>query len=151
MKATRGKRFTRNSRLIPFIPILLLAVSASDGAAPNGEVDDYRIVIDEGRSGTPDREFPRFFRLYSCVPNPFNPAATIRFDLPEAAPVCLIVHDVAGRRVRTLLAGEPMAAGRCAAVWLGRDDAGREVPAGVYFYRLRAGGFGDTRRMTLVK
>jgi GEVED domain/FlgD Ig-like domain len=121
------------------------------GVAPDGEVEDYRIVIEEGPSDVSDPNLPRAFRLYSCVPNPFNPSTTIRFDLPRDEQVDLVVYDVAGRRVRTLLAGVPMKAGQREVVWSGRDDTGREVSAGVYFCRLRAGKFCGTQRAALVK
>ena len=89
--------------------------------------------------------------LHPCYPNPFNPTTTIGFDLQQTATVPLAVYDLAGRRVRTLLDREPTAPGRHDAVWNGRDEAGRLVPAGVYLYRLQAGDFAETRRMVLVK
>ena len=91
------------------------------------------------------------YALHPCYPNPFNPATTISFDLPNPAAVNLTIYDVAGKRVRTLVAGETLATGRHEELWNGRDQTGRVVPAGVYFYRLDAGDFSETRRMTLVK
>jgi beta-glucanase (GH16 family) len=89
--------------------------------------------------------------LHPCYPNPFNPSTTIAFELAEPATVTLGIYDVAGRLVRTLAAGEPTGAGRHEATWNGRDAAGQAAPAGVYFYRLDAGGQSLTRRMTLLK
>ncbi len=83
-------------------------------------------------------------------PNPFNPRTTIAYDLPRAADVLLTVHDLAGRRLRTLAQGR-RAAGRHEAVWDGRDAAGRGLASGVYVCRLRAGEVELTRRMTLLK
>ncbi len=91
------------------------------------------------------------YSLNPCYPNPFNPATTISYDLPEAANVRLVIYDVAGQRVQTLVAGETVGAGRHEVVWNGTDEAGRVVPAGVYFCRLDAGGYSETRRMALVK
>jgi hypothetical protein len=84
-------------------------------------------------------------------PNPFNPRTTVAFELAEAAEVQLAVYDMAGRHVRTLVAGRTLTAGRHDAVWDGRDTTGRQVAAGVYFSHLRAGDVQLTRRMTLIK
>ena len=94
---------------------------------------------------------PTGYALHPCYPNPFNPATTISYDLPEPATVNLAIYDVAGKLVQTLVAAEAVGAGRHEVVWNGRDDTGRVAAAGVYFYRLDAGGYSETRRMTLVK
>jgi len=83
-------------------------------------------------------------------PNPFNPTTSISFDLPQAEKVRLTVFSVAGKHVATLLAG-PLASGRHSIAWHGRDDQGRTVSSGAYFYRLEAGGITDTRPMMLLK
>jgi hypothetical protein len=93
---------------------------------------------------------PAPFHLSQNAPNPFNPATTIPFELTRADRVQLDVFDVAGRRVRALLDGQ-RAAGLHQAAWDGRDDAGRAVASGVYFYRLQAAGRVETRRMLLLK
>jgi flagellar hook assembly protein FlgD len=71
--------------------------------------------------------------------------------LPGAAKVSLNIYDVSGRLVRTLVSGEMVDSGPGETVWPGRDETGRQVAAGVYFYRLEAGDFIETKRMTLVK
>ncbi len=83
-------------------------------------------------------------------PNPFNPTTTIEYTLPRGGDTELVVFDVEGRRVRTLV-NEFVPAGVHGAVWDGRDDAGNRVASGVYLYRLRAGGVVETRKMVLVK
>jgi flagellar hook assembly protein FlgD len=65
--------------------------------------------------------------------------------------VDLVVYDTAGRVVRTLVAAENVAAGRHEVVWNGRDDDGRPTASGVYFCRLVAGGYSETRRITLIR
>lgn len=97
--------------------------------------------------GIPDR----ISHLHQNRPNPFNPQTTIAFDLPSEQAVSLRVYDVAGRLMDTLLSDAPANAGRNEVVWRGRDTAGRVVPAGIYFYRLTAGGYTETKRMVLVK
>jgi hypothetical protein len=89
--------------------------------------------------------------LHQNVPNPFNPTTTIRFDLVREAHVRLHIHDVAGRLVRTLV-DKDMSAGRNhSLVWDGLDDAGVPVSSGIYFYRLEAGDFSDSRKMVVLR
>ena len=95
-------------------------------------------------------DIPGQLALHRSYPNPFNPMATIGFDLPRSQHVRLTVYTVDGRRV-TLLVDERRTAGRHEVVWNGCDDHGRQVPSGVYFYRLEAGKFSDTDKMVLVK
>ena len=64
--------------------------------------------------------------------------------------VVLSVHDVAGRRVRTLL-DEHLEDGMHHVNWNGRDTVGRQLASGVYFYRLEAGAYSETKKMVLVK
>jgi hypothetical protein len=89
--------------------------------------------------------------LHEPFPNPFNPGSTIRYDLYVPADVDLVVYDAQGRRVRTLVASEPTAAGPHRVLWNGRDDGGRMVAGGVYFCRIVAGGQSDSVRMVLLK
>jgi len=95
--------------------------------------------------------FPDRCALHQCVPNPFNPLTTIRYDLPESATVDLRVYDISGRLVIVLVGDNETAPGRHEITWNGQDRYGQLVAAGVYFYRLEAGSFGETKRMTLVK
>ena len=88
--------------------------------------------------------------LHQNVPNPFNPLTTIRYDLPANARVRLSIIDVAGKRVRTLV-DEQQTAGSRSTIWNGRDDAGRAVASGVYFYVLDAGKDRLTRKLVLLK
>ncbi len=83
-------------------------------------------------------------------PNPFNPNTTIGFGLDRPSEVSLKIFDVTGRLVRELASGE-MAEGRHALTWDGTDTAGASVGSGIYFYRLTAGTFSQTRKMILLK
>jgi len=94
---------------------------------------------------------PLGYELYPCYPNPFNPQTTISYDLPLSDSVTLVIYDIAGKLVKTLVHAETVGAGRHEVVWDGRDETGRASPAGVYFYQLDAGDYSRTRRMTLVK
>ena len=83
-------------------------------------------------------------------PNPFNPRTTIHFSLPARGAVTLLVYDVTGKRVRTLVRGE-LAKGPHDVDWDGLDDAGNPVASGVYLCRLEAGSYASSRKMMLVK
>jgi hypothetical protein len=83
-------------------------------------------------------------------PNPFNPVTTIAFTLSNGGPARLEIFDASGRLVRTLV-DRPMMPGTHQILWDGMDEDGRSVGSGVYFYRLRAGAFEQSRRMTILK
>jgi len=93
---------------------------------------------------------PRSFALFQNVPNPFSGNTVIKYALPKDVDVELTVYNVAGQRVRTLVNGRQRA-GYKAIEWDGRDDAGRRVAPGVYFYRMKAGKFEATRKLTLLR
>jgi hypothetical protein len=120
-------------------------VTATDFAGNESEAAQLDAVSD-----TPDAP-PARFALHGNHPNPFNPATTIRFELGAPAPVRLAVFDMSGRLVRHLVDGDRLGAGRHDRTWDGRDGDGRSMAAGVYLYRLEAGDFRRTQRMTLVK
>ena len=96
------------------------------------------------------RELPTKTALHQSYPNPANPVSTIAFDLVDNSRVTLVIYDVAGRVVKRL-ADESMTGGPYAFEWDGRNERGEGVATGVYFYRLRAGSFNETRKLVLVK
>ena len=124
-------------------------------AAPGGTYH-YEVVIrtaggGEFRSTRVTATMPRAdTTLEQNVPNPFNPETTIRFSLPAGERVALAVYSADGALVRTLVDGiQP--AGSHDVTWDGRDASGRAVSSGVYFYRMAAGKFTETRKMVLLK
>jgi hypothetical protein len=102
----------------------------------------------EERSGETD--LPKEFALSQNYPNPFNPETEIRFDVAQPGPVRLEVFNSLGQRVRVLV-NEIVTPGRYRALWDGRDDLGRALSSGVYFYRLEAMNFSRVQRMLLLK
>ncbi len=115
----------------------------------NGIPDECEETTAVAESGAPDAGAA--FRLYPNTPNPFTPATTIRFEAAaEGAHVRLAVYDAGGRFVRTLLDRE-VGAGSQSVTWDGRDDLGRRVASGVYYYQLEAPGFSTTRAMVLLE
>ncbi|UCH63242.1 MAG: VCBS repeat-containing protein [Fidelibacterota bacterium] len=93
---------------------------------------------------------PREFALHQNYPNPFNPITTIRFDLPKATKVYLVVYDILGREV-TRLRQEQLGAGYHQVLWAGRDQAGRDLASGIYFARLVIPEYTKTVKMLLLK
>jgi beta-glucanase (GH16 family) len=89
--------------------------------------------------------------LFPCRPNPFNPSTTISYSLDDRRGVRLGIYDVSGRLIKMLVNAVASDAGRHEIVWNGRDETGREVSSGTYFYRLDAGGYTETREMVLLK
>jgi hypothetical protein len=114
--------------------------------------DNVRITrVFDTATGIHDTTAPGIV-LDQNVPNPFNPRTSIHYSIEETGHVNLTIYDVTGGRVRTLVDAtlDPHAGGRNA-VWDGKDDHGRPVSSGVYFYRLRTNRRVVTKRMVLLK
>jgi hypothetical protein len=94
---------------------------------------------------TAESIIPADFALYQNYPNPFNPVTRIAFDLPEAGKVKLLVYDLLGRRVASLVDGHLGAGQHQVSL-----DAS-SLASGVYFYRIEAGSFVQSRKMVLLK
>jgi hypothetical protein len=93
---------------------------------------------------------PGSFALAQNYPNPFNPSTEIKFDLPEKSHVTLTIYNVLGQEVKVLV-NEDLSAGNYSEVWDGRDARGKQVTTGVYFYKLQAGTWSETKKMTFLK
>ncbi|MDD3642113.1 MAG: T9SS type A sorting domain-containing protein [Candidatus Krumholzibacteria bacterium] len=116
----------------------------------------YRIALsgDEGEqvlfeTGTVSMPPPPM-TLYRNFPNPFNPSTSIRFYLPVAGIVRLEIFDVRGARIAILVDGK-LPQGFHTVTWDGRNNAGRVVSSGVYFYRLEAGTNSQTKKLVLMR
>jgi endonuclease I len=164
-----GSPMADGAVLVPWAKAMLLEWNAADPVSTK-EIDRNEAIyaIQHNRNPFIDRPdfvakvfqpelsavlppaLPGAVALFQNVPNPFNPATTISYELEQPAGVQLQVFDLGGRLVRTLIQGTEQA-GRHEQVWQGRDQADRPVAAGVYFYRLRADDEVQTRRMLLVK
>jgi len=94
---------------------------------------------------------PALTHLFPVHPNPFNPSASIRYELAGAQRVTLTVYDMAGRVVKTLVNGV-MPAGANETIWHGDDARGTRVASGVYVVKLStAHGAPQTQKMVLLK
>jgi hypothetical protein len=102
----------------------------------HGNQGPFAVLAPQYTSGV-SGQLPGVAVLSQNAPNPFNPRTTIRFTLPADGGARLAIYDLAGRLVRTLVAGS-LAAGEHEAVWDGCDDAGRAQASGSYLARLEA-------------
>ena len=93
---------------------------------------------------------PKEFALYDNYPNPFNPTTQIAVDLPEAAATEITVWNLMGQKVATLYAGD-LNAGHHTLNFNGRDSNGKQLTSGMYLYRVAAGKYNATKKMTLMK
>ena len=93
---------------------------------------------------------PSSYSLSDAYPNPFNPETTIEFNVPVDDFVKIDVFNTAGQLVASMV-DDDLSAGSYKATWDATDKAGSQVSSGVYFYRMQAGDFTDTRSMTLLK
>ena len=106
----------------------------------------YFDVFDATATGVEEQlTAPVRFALEQNYPNPFNPSTTIRYSLPERSPVSVKVFDALGREVAELVRGEQVAG-----VHEARFD-GANLASGVYYCRMQAGNFSDTRKLLLMK
>ncbi|MCK4413753.1 MAG: T9SS type A sorting domain-containing protein [Candidatus Eisenbacteria sp.] len=112
---------------------------------------EYQLEIAVDPAGVPEEDPHSGYALAQNSPNPFGPGTTIRFDLLHDTAADLRIFDMSGRLVRVLLRKDDAPAGHHEVIWDGTDALGREVAAGVYFYRLEAGTFNTTKRMILLR
>jgi hypothetical protein len=104
----------------------------------------------EGQQAASKVPIPTKPILTACRPNPFRDRTQISYALPTASNVSLRVYDAAGRTVRTLASGHQNA-GSYSVTWDSRDNRGRQVPRGVYFYRLDTPGFRSVKKAVVTR
>jgi hypothetical protein len=103
---------------------------------PIGELTDIQPI---------SNEVPNSFSLSQNYPNPFNPSTRIQFALPKSSFATLVIYDITGRELETIV-GEQLNAGTYEADW--NAD---KFSSGVYYYKLTAGRYTETKRMVLIK
>ena len=110
-----------------------------------GSADWIRSAVHDMLSSLPET-----FALHQAYPNPFNPVATIRFDVPQAASVDIRVYNLIGQHVATLTS-QLYNAGYHQVQWRGINNLGRPVGTGMYIYQMRSRGFVKSEKMILMK
>ena len=122
--------------------LLFYSISAIVEGNETARSTEVEIVATGNLPGAP--------RLMPCYPNPFNPETRIPFTLDRPGHIRLTVYDLGGRLVREL-ASENLAAGRHERTWDGRDQLGRSVPSGAYYFRLQTSSGAFMQKATLLK
>jgi hypothetical protein len=101
------------------------------------------------------KNLPEDFTLGQNYPNPFNPSTSIQFrvgslEFTEPVHITLTIYNILGQRVKTLV-NEDRLPGEYSVVWNGKDEEGKEVTSGIYFYRLKSEKFEKSMKMTLLR
>jgi hypothetical protein len=125
--------------------VLALIRSMESSLSPQGLSRIMALVV--------EYEFPTECTLHQNYPNPFNPTTAISYQLPAtSSPIhtTLKIFNILGQEVRTLV-DTAQEAGSYSVIWDGKDSRGSEVPSGVYFCQMQAGGLVETNRMLLLR
>ncbi|MEE9119299.1 MAG: T9SS type A sorting domain-containing protein [Calditrichia bacterium] len=114
---------------------------------PDGSRADMGALYYDHRVGIDDLPeiLPRKYLLNQNYPNPFNASTTIQYSLPSASDVTIDIYDLLDRKVETLVQGEQKA-GHHQVIWGAKDQS-----SGIYFYRIQAGDYAETKKMVLLK
>jgi len=151
----QGRGITSGSGAILSVPVVALN-GKFDGS---GEISLLSVGFEQNVQSelskevlSPKASLPKAFALGQNYPNPFNPSTTVAYDIPEGkeVQVRLNIYNVRGQLVRTLV-NEVKSEGSYQVQWDGSSNNGQKVSSGVYFYRLVAGEFNQTRKMVILK
>jgi hypothetical protein len=133
----RGMYFTRTSGWLNFTGGNLM-ISAY--------ITDQAVGVDDETNSN----VPATYSLMQNYPNPFNPATTIKYQLPEQQFVKVEIFNALGQVVN-ILVNQSQDAGEYTVNWNGKNNYGQNLASGIYFYRLQAGSFVETKKMILIK
>lgn len=126
----------------------LLATSAGDTLFSDSLYIHLRYEITIVESNV--NQLPKQLKLYQNYPNPFNPNTTIEFQLPQEIKVELILYNLSGAKVRTLV-NNSKPAGYHKVIWNGQNESELLVPSGIYWAKMTAGDYKKTIKMSLIK
>jgi hypothetical protein len=152
--------FSDTSRTIDYTWVsktdfLIASVTSEDGETnPNytTATSFFRLfsrttAVEAPRAG---ENIPTDYALSQNFPNPFNPTTEIAFQIARSGHAELSIYNIAGEKVRTLIAGN-MTPGSHSIKWDGKDEGGRRLASGTYVYQLKAGNFSEAKKMLLLQ
>ncbi|KAA3598384.1 MAG: T9SS C-terminal target domain-containing protein [Calditrichaeota bacterium] len=119
----------------------------------SNEINYYSEIITASSQQNVEEELsaiPKEYFLDSAFPNPFNPSTTISYGIPKDSRVSIVIYNILGKKVRTLV-NENQIAGFYKIKWNGLDERNSPVSTGVYFAKIQAGNFSKTSKMTFLK
>jgi len=114
-------------------------VGDANGAAMSTKLGEYTV-----------RAVPTVYALSQNYPNPFNPTTSIEYSIPNSGHVELVIYNMSGQKVRTLV-NDMQEAAFYKVIWDGRNDRGEVAASGVYLYKIVSGSFSKFEKMTLIK
>jgi hypothetical protein len=121
-----------------------------DGLSTQSNDGEVNSIVVGTLAIDPNSLIPNVFALHQNYPNPFNPTTTLQYDLPEDAQVNIMIYDLMGREVKTLV-NNKQTAGFKSVLWDATNNLGQPVSAGMYLYRISAGNFHQVKKMILLK
>ncbi len=130
---------------VPSSGVITTTYSINGSAEKTGPSYDFGVTSVES-----DQMIPKEFSVSQNYPNPFNPVTNIRYALPAGTRVSIIVYNILGQAVKTLVEGN-VNAGIHTVQWKGDDNFGQKVGSGIYIYRVVAGSNVVVKKMILLK
>ncbi len=119
-------------------------------AITNNPLDPYITVADVSGIGETEKPASNLLSLRNA-PNPFTPATSIHYLLSEESTVTVVIYDLHGSRIRTLVSNHPEGAGDHFLRWDGKNDFGEDLPSGVYIYNVTTNERSVSQRMVLAR
>ena len=112
---------------------------------PGNFIEQLQILLHVFRDN-----YPENFRIYQNYPNPFNPNTLIRYDLKQESLVNIVIHNMLGQRVKTLV-NNLQSAGSKSISWDATNEKSESIPAGLYFYKIKVDQQIQIKKMMLLK
>ncbi|MDP8241092.1 MAG: C25 family cysteine peptidase [Candidatus Hatepunaea meridiana] len=130
---------------IPFTDLIV-----SNHRQYTAKLHQLSMLLDEDSHNSTNPAIPKEFYLAQNYPNPFNSSTCIKYGLCEDTNVKIMIYDVSGRLVTTLV-NDQQKAGYYSAMWTGNSSSDRSVSSGIYFYRMETDTFVKSRKMIILK
>ncbi len=116
-------------------------------------INDYlgeQDTVSCGELSVIEKTNPIMYKLHNAYPNPFNPVTTIQYDLPKNSWVTVIIYDIIGKEIKTLV-NHTENSGSRSVLWNATNNYGIPVSPGIYFYQIQTEGYTETKKMLLLK